>query len=61
MNRELKLYKKLYLDDETTFTMGEKDFFNVIKLSNMYLNNIERYTIFKEVMIYLINKEEKWN
>ena len=58
MNREIKLFKKLYIDDKTIFTMGEKDFFNAIKLSNINLSSIERYAIFKEIMIYLINKEE---
>ena len=59
MDKKLELYKKLYLDDEATLTMGEKDFFNAIKLSNINLSSIERYAIFKEIMIYLINKEEK--
>ena len=57
MDKKLELYKKLYLDDEATFTMGEKDFFNAIKSSNMYLNSIERYTIFKEIIVYLNNKK----
>ena len=57
MNKEIKLFKKLYIDDKATFTMGEKDFFNAIKSSNMYLNSIERYTIFKEIIVYLNNKK----
>ena len=52
MDKKLELYKKLYLDDEATLTMGEKDFFNAIKLSNINLSSIERYAIFKEIMIY---------
>ena len=59
MNREIKLFKKLYIDDKTIFTMGEKDFFNSIKLSNMHLNSIERYAIFKEIIVFLNNKEGK--
>ena len=58
MNKDIEIFKELYIDDEATFTIGERDFSEFIKRVNKYMTSKERYKIL-ELIINRRNNNEK--
>ena len=57
MNKDIEIFKELYIDDEVTFTIGERDFSEFIKRVNKYMTSKERYKIL-ELIINRRNNNE---
>ena len=50
MNKDIEIFKELYIDDEATFTIGERDFSEFIKRVNKYMTSKERYKILELII-----------
>ena len=59
MNKNLKLFEELFINDEPTFTIGEKDFFNFIKFANSELTAKQRYEVLEIIINIIKNGDNK--
>lgn len=53
MTDVLDKYRELFLEQENVTRIGEKDFYNFIKIVNMEISNKQRYTIMQLVFVVI--------